>query len=116
MTDRILIRTLLAGGKNVWYRDEVERIEVEIVKSHSGARTLWLRLVTKVGEHADLLGGIEDRGVADYRRRAELEWVATELQRTLNVPPLPADAITAGLPRTWRSEHVQDRGGYRGVD
>jgi hypothetical protein len=113
VTDDMLIRTMLNGGKQVWYRDEIERICVEVERTRIGANMLWLRLVTKAGEREDLLGAIADRGVEDYRPRAELEWIATALERALAAQPMPADFLVGTRERDWHAEQIQDRSGYR---
>jgi len=113
VTDDMLIRTMLNGGKQVWYRNEIERICVETEATSIYGKLLWLRLVTKAGEREDLLGAVEDRGAEDYRPRAELEWVATALQRALDAQPMPADAMLGTKARDWHAEQIQDRSGYR---
>jgi hypothetical protein len=113
VTDDVLIRTMLNGGKQVWYRDEIERICVGSETTAMGGNMLWLRLVTKAGEREDLLGAVADHGIEDYRPRADLEWVATALQRALASQPMPAAVHGMATARAWHAEQIQDRSGYR---
>jgi hypothetical protein len=92
----MLIRTARDHRKKAWYRGEILTIRAEVVvvrepDSEGGTKSVsyFLHLVLELhnGEKVILLGRTYEPG-ADYRPKAEFEWIATRLRQAL----LPAEA------------------------
>jgi hypothetical protein len=120
IADDLFICTASDLRKRIWYRQEIRTIalveadvETTSTDENGSAHTVIsrvLRLVVELhnGEQVILLG--ISAGLADYRPRAELEWIATMLRQALGTeagalaPPTagngPDDAIQASMPKS----------------
>jgi hypothetical protein len=114
VTDGSLVREAAGGGREVWDRDEIADIRAE---NYWIGPDLMLGVVLRSpAEEPYILYGAVPFAKADDEARAELEWIAAELRRALQIPddPLdpappaagaapPSDAIMA------KSPHVRPR-------
>ena len=106
-----MIRTSRDHRKQVWYRQEIRAVAIEdrteTHESHSegGSTTVTITYITQLvlelqsGEKPILTAHFTDDPKRDYRPRAELEWVATQLRQALfNTADVPAPIDTHGNP------------------
>jgi hypothetical protein len=90
----LLIRTTRDHRKQIWYRDEIRDLRVEDrveTTAHDGdggthyssVHIVQLMLELHAGDRVMLLGRAAGESTEDYRKKAELEWVATVLRQAL---------------------------------
>ena len=118
ITDNLLIRTAFDQSKQVWYRQEIrtfglveDNVESTATDENGSSYPVVnrvLRLVVELhnGEKAILLG--ISAGLADYRPKAELEWIATQLRLALQVQPVDTPLSSQAIPDTRISSASND--------
>jgi hypothetical protein len=113
----LLVRTGQDQSKQLWYKHEIAALaieeEVETQESSSGengqttiTQLQWLRLVVRLhnGEKFRLYAICAGYPVTDYRYKAEVEWIATQLRQALGAKE---NTETPTIPRL-DSQAIQD--------
>lgn len=119
----MLIRTARDHSKQIWYREEIRAIDVvervlqttstssEGTVDAATSKFLEVRLALLDGKDVVLREIDAATAQADYRCKAELEWIATELRRALfqeatETPPFTPDETAHSIVD--RAAHAKD--------